>query len=224
MPRFARVVLPGMPYHITHRGNHRGSVFFAEEDREVYVAMLAESVRRHGVEIRAWCLMTNHVHFVGVARERSSFANGIGRTQMRYSRRINTERGWTGHLWANRFHSSVLDGRHLLAALKYVEQNPVRAGLVARCEHYPWSSAAYHVGLRSCDPLVSPGDTFGDLVEDWGEWVNTRLDQTTEERLRSSTASGRPCGSVEFVRERIRVFGPRSRPQKLGWTEPLGVG
>ena len=200
MARFARVVLPGMPYHITHRGNHRGKVFFSDDDREVYLAMLAEGARRHGVEIRAWCLMTNHVHFVAVGREKLSFANGIGRTQMRYSRRINTGRGWTGHLWANRFHSSVLDGPHLLAALKYVEQNPVRGGLVAQCQEYPWSSAAYHAGLRLHYPLVSPDDAFSDLVDDWGQWVNTRLDSATETALRRNTSTGRPCGSPEFVR------------------------
>ena len=157
--------------------------------------------------------MTNHVHFVEVAREKNSFADGIGRAQMRYSRRINGERGWTGHLYGKPV--SVLDGTHLFAAVRYVEQNPVRAGLVARCEDYPWSSAAFHVGLRTWDPLVSPDDPLRVLVENWGEWVNVRLDTATEDKLRSSTATGRPCGSPEFVRElELRLGRELSAPKR----------
>src|SRR5262249_38082651 len=145
--RFARVVVIDEPYHITHRGNHRGSVFFSEADREVYIAMLAESCRRFQLDIWAYCLMTNHVHLIAVPRARAAMAGRVGRTHMRSSRWINKDRAWTGHLWANRYHSSLLDGEHLATAVRYVEQNPVRAGLAACCEEWPWSSARTRCGL-----------------------------------------------------------------------------
>ncbi len=86
--------------------------------------MLAEGCGRFGVSVGAWCFMTNHVHLLVVPRERTSLALGIGKAHMRYSRRINSERAWTGHLWANRYDSGVLDQEHLCCAVRYVEQNP----------------------------------------------------------------------------------------------------
>jgi putative transposase len=223
MPRFARVVVPGEPYHVTHRGNHRGDVFFCEEDREIYLAMLADASERYRLDIWAWCLMTNHVHLLVVPRERTSLALGIGKPHMRYSRRINTPRGWTGHLWANRFHSSILDGEHLWNAVRYVEQNPLRAGLVSRCEEWPWSSARAHCGLlgEERDPLLSDTSPFPGWVEDWSAWINQRLDDQSAELLRRNTATGRPTGSTEFVRlleqqlQRELTAARRGRPRKV---------
>ena len=124
----------------TCRGNHTAPVFFSDTDREVYLAMLLESCRSFKLDVWAYCLMTNHVHLIAVPRERASMAGAIGRCHMRYSRWINKQRAWTGHLWANRYHSSLLGDEHLWNAVRYVEQNPVRARMVAKCEEWPWSS------------------------------------------------------------------------------------
>jgi putative transposase len=198
-------------------------VFFEDEDREVYLAMLASACQRFELDVWAYCLMTNHVHLLAVPRQKLSMAAGVGRTHMRYSRRINTERGWTGHLWANRYHSSLLDNEHLWNAVRYVEQNPVRAGLVGRCEDWIWSSTRAHAGLLEMrDPLLCEGSPFPGHIQNWSEWVNSKLDAEFCRRIRANTATGRPTGSEEFMK-RIeamleRDLAParkRGRPPKV---------
>jgi len=149
MARLARVVVPGIPYHVTHRGNRRDAIFYDNEDREVYLALLNDYGQRHGLALWAYCLMTNHVHLLVVPGHEKSMAEAIGRTHMRYARWLNKKRGWCGHLWANRYYSTALDENHLWTAARYVEANPLRARMVVRAEHYPWSSCAVHCGAAA---------------------------------------------------------------------------
>ncbi len=127
MARLARVSVPGFPYHVTHRGNHGAAIFFDDEDREVYMALLEEYARRYGLKLWAYCLMSNHVHLLVVPGSENSMANALGRAHMRYARWTNKKLSRVGHLWANRFYSTVLDDSHLWTAVRYVEMNPVRA-------------------------------------------------------------------------------------------------
>ena len=154
MPRFARVVVPGYPYHVTHRDNRRGDVFFADEDRDVYRRWLQEYATECDLRIWAYCMMSNHVHLLVVPGRKDSLATAIGRTHMRHARWVNRRQGWTGHLWANRFYSTVPDEPHLWAAVKYLERNPVRAGIVDHAHGYEWSSAPAHA-LGRKDSLLS---------------------------------------------------------------------
>ena len=101
MARLARVAVPGVPYHITHRGNRRSAVFYGEADREIYLALLAGHGQKAGLDIWAWCLMTNHIHLIACPRREDSMALALGRSHMQYARRINRQHGWCGHLWAN---------------------------------------------------------------------------------------------------------------------------
>jgi len=159
MARLARVVIADYPYHVTHRGNRQADVFFDREDRDAYRKWLSEYGAKSGLDIWAYCLMANHVHLIAVPRRTDSLARGIGRAHFRYARWVNWRQGWSGHLWANRFHSTALDVMHLWAAVKYVELNPVRAGIVARAEDYEWSSARAHV-LGEKDELLAEGRPF----------------------------------------------------------------
>lgn len=118
MARFARVVVPGVAYHITHRGNRREAVFFDDEDRHVYLALLREYTERYGLAVWAYCLMTNHIHLIAVPQSEGSMALAMGRAHMRYARWLNRKRGWCGHLWANRYFSSALDDEHLWRAVR----------------------------------------------------------------------------------------------------------
>jgi len=154
MARIARVVVPGFPYHVTHRGNRRAAVFFSDDDREYYLALLAHHAASEGLDIWAWCLMTNHVHLIVVPQREESMARAIGKAHMRYARRVNRAHGWTGHLWANRYHSTALDWDHQWHAVRYVELNPVRARMVLRAQEYEWSSCRDHAG--SGDSKVLP--------------------------------------------------------------------
>ena len=132
MPRNARVVAPGLPYHITQRGTNRQRVFFTAGDRSLYLSLIRENQAHAGVRILAYCLMTNHVHFVVIPEREDSLAVLFGRANGRYSQAINIRKGRSGHLWQDRFHSCALSESHLEIALRYVEDNPCRAGMAAR--------------------------------------------------------------------------------------------
>jgi len=200
MSRLARVVVADYPYHVTHRGNRCDDVFFAAEDRHRYRMWLAENAAKFHLDVWAYSLMTNHVHLLVVPRRKDSLARGIGRAHLRYASWINWRQGWSGHLWANRFYSAPLDDAHLWAAVKYVENNPVRAGVVQRAADYDWSSARAHA-LGQPDPLLSSPRPFPDPARlgDWSAWLAEQADEEILARLRTNTCTGRPCGSEGFV-------------------------
>ena len=148
MARLARVVAPGLPHHVTQRGNRRQQTFFCDEDYESYLQLMAQFCKAHQVEIWAYCLMPNHVHLIAVPQSADGLRRAIGEAHRRYTRMVNFREGWRGHLWQGRFASFVLDEPYLLTAARYVELNPVRAGLVNTPRQYRWSSAAAHLRGR----------------------------------------------------------------------------
>ena len=151
MPRNSRCVLPGIPYHVTQRGTDRQKVFFLNSDREMYLRLLSRNLAGAKVRVMAYTLMTNHIHAVVIPERADSLAALFRRVHGRYAQYVNTRRGRSGHLWQGRFYSCPLDGNHLATALRYVEENPCRAGMAERPEEYRWSSAAAHFGLRRDD-------------------------------------------------------------------------
>ena len=144
MARQARCVIPGVAHHVTQRGNKRQDVFFVEADYRVYLSYLKESAQRYGLEVTAYCLMTNHIHLLAVPEEESSLSKALGRTHLMYAQYIHRLHGRLGHFWQNRFYSCPLDDAHAYHAAAYIELNPVRAGMAAQAWEYPWSSAAMH--------------------------------------------------------------------------------
>ena len=160
MPRNARVVAPGIPYHVTQRGTNRQPVFFRLSDRKLYLQLIRENQSAAGVRVIAYSLMSNHVHFVIVPEREESLAILFGRANGRYAQAVNIRLGRCGHLWQARYHSCPMEGAHLWMGIRYVEENPCRAGIVARAEDYRWSSAAAH--------LRGDGDKSGIL--DMGYW------------------------------------------------------
>ena len=126
MARLARFVVPGLPHHITQRGNRRQQTFFCDEDYAAYVELMADWCQERGVEIWAYCLMPNHIHLIAVPQSEDGLGRAIGEAHRRYTRRINFREKWRGYLWQGRFASFVMDEPHLLAAARYVELNPVR--------------------------------------------------------------------------------------------------
>ena len=155
MPQSARLVIPGLPYHITPRGNDRTAVFLGEEDRRAYLKFLLEYAQANTLSLLGYCLMDNHVHLIGVPGTTQALARGVGRAHLRYAQFFNWRHGHCGHLWQGRFYSCAMDEAHLVAAMCYVERNPVRAGLVAWAGDYPWSSAAAHLGQPERSALLS---------------------------------------------------------------------
>ena len=142
-----------MPHHVTQRGNCGQQTFFGEEDFQHYLELISRFCRAEQVAIWAYCLMPNHVHLIVVPQSAESLRRAIGEAHRRYTRWINFREGWRGHLWQGPFASFVMDEDHLLTAARYVELNPVCAGLVQAPSRYRWSSAAAHVRGRN-DTLV----------------------------------------------------------------------
>ncbi len=202
MARLARIVVPGIAHHVTQRGNRRQDVFFEDADYAAYVALVSAACVRANVACLAWCLMPNHVHLILVPRDEDGLRAALGEAHRRYSRRINVENGWTGYLWQGRFASYPMDDAHLMAALRYVEQNPVRAGLVPRAEDWRWSSARAHIGTAA--------DGFTDLESlagvhaNWRAMLASGLEAgglTPEEvaGIEAHGRTGRPRGGDAFI-------------------------
>ena len=209
MPRAARFVLSGVPHHITQRGNRRCQVFFSDADRRTYLAWLQSDAKRHGLEVLAYCLMTNHVHLVAVPAEPNSMERALRHLHMRYAQRINRMKNWKGHVWQGRYFSAALDEPYFWAAIRYVEQNPVRAGLVSRAEDFPWSSARAH-SEPTWDPLLSTDPDWTRRMQgigDWSAWLAAGVSSQDLDMIRKRTARGVPCGSSEFVRSLEEVAG-----------------
>jgi len=197
MARLARVVAEGVAHHVTQRGNRRQQVFFTDEDYAAYRTLLAEGCRAAGVEVWGYCLMPNHVHLILVPSDAAGLRAALAEAHRRYSRRINFREGWRGYLWQGRFASVPMDGDHTLAAARYVELNPVRAGLAATAEDWPWSSARAHLAGRD-DALVRAGPLL-EQAPDWPAFLAGGLADDEREALRAGERTGRPLGSDAFV-------------------------
>jgi putative transposase len=213
MARLARVIAPGLPHHITQRGNRRQQTFFGEEDYQVYLSLMAEWCGKYRVEIWAYCLMPNHVHLIAVPESETGLARAIGEAHRRYTRHINFREGWRGHLWQERFASFPMDESHLLAAARYVEMNPVAAGLVDFPGAYRWSSAAAH--LAGNDDALVKVEPLLELVGDWRGFL-TLTDEDELAMLKRHERSGRPLGDAPFVERLEEEMARRLRPAKRG--------
>src|SRR6202789_2286051 len=136
MARLARVVIPGLPHHVTQRGNGRARVFFCDEDYALYRDLLAAACRAAGVEIWAYVLMPTHVHLILTPGDSDGLRRALAPAHRRYAGHIHARRKRSGHFWQGRFGAVAMDEEHLGAALRYVALNPVRARLVARAEDW----------------------------------------------------------------------------------------
>ncbi len=214
MARLARLVGPGLPHHITQRGNRRQMTFFCDEDYLAYVELMSDWCSRFKVEVWAYCLMPNHVHLIAVPTSEDGLRRAIGEAHRRYSRRINFREGWRGHLWQGRFASYPMDEMYLLAGARYIELNPVRAGLVKSPGVYPWSSAAAHLTGRD-DMLVKAAPLL-ELVENWVTFLAEEYSDAEAEAIRRHERTGRPLGNDDFLSKLERALDRSVRPGKPG--------
>jgi putative transposase len=205
MPRIARIVAPGYPHHVVQRGNRRQKTFFCEQDYRAYLELLIQWCAKCSVEIWAYCLMPNHVHFAAVPRTSQGLRQAFAETHRRYTRMINFREGWRGHLWQGRFWSSPMNERYLLATARYIELNPVVDGLASSPEEYRWSSAAAH--LSGSDDGVVRSAPLLEIVPQWREFLAAPASQDETERILSSERTGRPLGDEGFISELERISG-----------------
>jgi len=216
MARMARVVVPGLPHHVTQRGNRRQTTFFEPADYVAYLSWLAAACKQYGTSVWAYCLMPNHVHFVMVPSTSDGLRATLSNVHRRYEENVNHRFGWRGHLWQERFYSCPLDEGHLHAAVRYVERNPISAGLVGTATEWPWSSARAHLAGQD-DRLVKVAAML-QRVDDWTTYLATALSDTQLDAISRHTRTGRPLGCKAFVndleRQLRRDLAPKSRGRK----------
>jgi len=211
MARIARIVIPGFPHHVVQRGNRRQKTFFSDEDYEEYINLLCRHAKKFNIAILEYCLMPNHVHLIAVPEKKDSLAKTVGLTHLKYTRMINFREKWRGYLWQGRFSSYVLDERYLLAAVKYILLNPVRAKIVKDPWDYKWSSAKHHMGMETSkfisDKLVNS------LITDWKEFLGADITKKEVDLLRLHERTGRPMGDMNFI-EKLEAKVNRSLKRK----------
>ena len=215
MARLARVVVPGLPHHVTQRGNRREQVFFCDEDYLAYLQLIADAARRSGTQVWAYCLMPNHVHFIMTPAHEDGLRATFAEAHRRYTARIHARERWTGHLWQGRFSSTCMDERHLMAAARYVPMNPVRAALVAHAADWPWSSARAHLAGRD-DQLVTVRpllDRIGDFA---GMLEGAEEDEAAVMAIRRSRSTGRPVGAEDWIKGLEAGLGRVLAPARRG--------
>lgn len=213
LARLARVVLPGVPHHITQRGVRSIDVFHQDGDRQFYCELVRSARDDYGITVLSYCLMKNHIHLIVIPETENSLRQGIGMIHRNYSRMINFREKNRGYLFQGRFFSCPLDNKHLLSALKYIAQNPVRAGICKEASGYYWSSTRYHLGLESENLIIKDREWFGS-PGDWKKLLSSPPDEI--EVLRKHFRTGRPLGNEAFLLEAERVTGRKLIPKKPG--------
>jgi putative transposase len=196
MARLARVVAAGVAHHITQRGNARRVVFDSDGDRVVYLDLLRRCSMLHRCALVGYCLMSNHMHLIAVPGRADSLPLTLRDTHGLYATYLNGRQCASGHVWQGRYFSCPLDRSHLWAALRHVERNPVRAGMVARPDEHAWSSAGAHCGGLDERGLVDLDFWKAEWTEaSWRRFLSEQTDEAEMERIRTNTHSGRPLGS-----------------------------
>jgi len=203
-----------MPHHVTQRGNRRQQTFFRDDDYQSYLDLMGEWCGEHRVAVWAYCLMPNHVHLIVVPRSEDGLRRAIGEAHRRYTRRVNFREDWRGHLWQGRFASFVMDEPYLLAAARYIELNPVRAGLVTAPSNYRWSSARAHL-KRKDDCLVKVAPLLA-LAKNWRRLLNSAATEEQIRTFREHERTGRALGDDRFQKRLEKKLGRVLRRQKPG--------
>ena len=228
MPRRPRVHLPGFPLHLVQRGHNRDACFFSDEDFLAYRHWLGEALKDSGCMLHAYVLMTNHVHLLLTPPEAESVPKLVMSLGRRYVQYINKTYQRTGTLWDSRYKSSLVQAEtYLLQCQRYIELNPVRAGMVDDPAQYRWSSYRANA-LGQEDALLTPHEIFLRIAADEAErqaayraLFRHELDTAAIADIRLALAQGQPLGGGRFLETIERMTGqrrevkPRGRPKKL---------
>lgn len=221
MARLARMIIPGVPHHVTQRGNRRDRIFFETGDEDVYLDLLAAQLNRYSVECWSYCLMPNHVYLVLTPSDEVGLARAVGETHRRYTAFVGARGRWTGHLFQGRFGSVAMDEAHLMAAFRYVALNPVKARLVDAAEDWLWSSTRAHLA-GSDTRYVKVGPALS-RIGDFADFLRSESETSAEwAGVLKAEGVGRPVGAKDWIDELERMHQKPLSPQKRG-PKPKGT-
>ena len=222
MPRRNIQIIPGVPHHVTQRASQGRGILGSDIAKAVLAGLLADLAIRHGIVVHAFVILNNHFHLAATPPDGSALRRMIGLATQGLSRWANVQIGDIGPNWQAPFHAAPMDDAHALAAIRYIERNPVDAGLVTRAWDWPWSSAAFHVGIGARPRLLTaPEDVpFGMTREDWGRTLLEKLGDAEVSAFRR--AESMPCvladeawlARMEELLGRRLAPRPRGRPAK----------
>lgn len=216
MPRRARLSMPGIPWHIIQRGNNRTACFYAEDDYYFYLNNLQEQAFKHGCEIHAYVLMTNHVHLLLTPSKGDSAALLMKNLGQRYVQYINRTYRRSGTLWEGRFRSCLTQTEdYVLACYRYIELNPVRANMVSHPREYPWSSYKANAEGKKSD-LLTPHEQYLrldsqdiDRRKTYRALFKAHIDQPIDNEIRSATNGNYALGNARFQEQIEHALGRR---------------
>ena len=197
MARLARVVVPGVPCHVTQRGNGGQKVFLTEDDYRFYRDTLAAQCEAAHVAVWSWCLMPNHVHLLLVPQDEDGLRRALAATHRRHAGRVHARLKRTGHFWQGRYGSVALDEPHVLAALRYIALNPVRAGLVRKADDWRWAST--RALLAGAEDGITDIAAVRQRVPRFADLLALGPDEEGFARLRRAETVGRPLGDAGFL-------------------------
>ena len=227
MGRTLRPIDSDLVYHVINRGNNRQDVFIEDDDRRAFLDSLGRAKGRYPFRLFGYCLMTNHFHLLLRTEPGVSVSRIMQSLTIAHTWRHHRNHGSTGHVWQGRFKSpAIQEDGHFWTVLRYIEANPLRAGLVDDPADYPWSSYAAH-GLGQDDPLLSPIPDWPDLGRTeplrrlaWRRKDRADLPEADLASIRQSVSSGRPFGEPAWSDAIKEALGlpdqprPRGRPRK----------
>jgi putative transposase len=223
MARLARIAVANIPHHVTQRGNGRQFLLEEDADRLVYLGLLKKYVQLYRLSLMGYCLMSNHVHLILIPERAESLALGLKQTHGRYAAYWNATHASSGHVWQGRFYSCPLDEAHLWIALRYVERNPVRAGLVAKPELWQWSSVPAHCGDAAAEGMLDVERWSRRwTVPSWREYLCAGEAEVDVRAMRENTHTGRPLGTSEFVKQLEQTTLRCLTPQRGGSVSRTG--
>lgn len=219
MPRSPRASVGGVCYHVLNRGNNQAQIFFKDDDYQAFLKAIAHACIEVPMPVFAWCLMPNHFHLVVRPEEDGDLSRWMHWVQNTHVRRYHQHYKSSGHLWQGRFKAFPIEtDEHLLTVMRYVERNPVRAGLTERAEEWLWSSARF--GANSQDKPSYYTASPVERPKHWLKWVNRALTASELEAVRRSVNRGTPYGNIDWMKSTAEQLGiqstlrPRGRPKK----------
>ena len=222
MPRRARHYIPGQPYHIVQRGNNREACFIEEENYQFYLELWQSVSARYGVDVHAYCLMTNHIHFLATPEESDSLSNTLKVVGSRYAQYINRKYQRTGTLWEGRHRASLIQSdRYLLTCYRYIELNPVRACMVERPEEYRWSSYQSNGWgdsgwLTGHDEYLRLGNEMETRLLAYRELFLYQLSEHDLHSIRQAAHYSQPLGDDRFCHQMEEKYGVRLGHKQRG--------